>query len=68
MSGKSDYSKQQITKALIDLLQTQSIDNISITKLTEKAKVSRNAFYNNFNGVEDVLKEVYREAHKERCV
>lgn len=44
MSGKSDYSKQQITKALIDLLQTQSIDNISITKLTEKAKVSRNAF------------------------
>ena len=65
MSGKSDYSKQQITKALIDLLQTQSIDNISITKLTEKAKVSRNAFYNNFNGVEDVLKEVYREAHKE---
>lgn len=65
MSGKSDYSKQQITKALIDLLQKQPIDDISITALTEKAKVSRNAFYNNFNGMEDVLKEVYREAHKE---
>lgn len=63
MGKKSDYSKQQITNALIDLLQTQSIDNITITQLTDYAKVSRNAFYNNFDGIEDVLKEVYREAH-----
>lgn len=64
MKTKADYSKKQLTKALIDLLQTKPIDEISITSLCEKANVSRNAFYNNFNGLEDVLKETYREAHK----
>lgn len=54
-----------MTKALIDLLQTKSIDRLTIKELTQKAKVSRNAFYNNFNGIEDVLKDVYRQAHKE---
>lgn len=33
MSKKSDYSKKQITMALIQLLQNQPIEDISITKL-----------------------------------
>ena len=65
MSKKSDYSKKQITTALIQLLQNQLIEDISITKLTKQAKVSRNAFYNNFDSIEAVLKETYRQAHYE---
>lgn len=42
--NKSDYSKYQITQALINLLQKTPIENITITSLVTKAKVSRNAF------------------------
>ena len=55
--NKANYSKQQITEALIDLLQKTSIEDITITSLVTKAHVSRNAFYNNYQSVEDVLKE-----------
>ena len=62
--NKANYSKQQITEALIDLLQKTSIEDITITSLVTKAHVSRNAFYNNYQSVEDVLKEAYRQAHQ----
>lgn len=62
--NKANYSKTQITLALIDLLQKTSIDQITITSLVTKAKVSRNAFYNNYTSIEDVLKEAYRQAHQ----
>ena len=62
--NKSDYSKYQITQALINLLQKTPIENITITSLVTKAKVSRNAFYNNYQSIEDVLKEVYQQAHQ----
>ena len=41
--NKANYSKQQITEALIDLLQKISIEDITITSLVTKAHVSRNA-------------------------
>lgn len=62
--NKSEYSKKQITETLIEMLQTTSLDQITITSLVSKAQVSRNAFYNNYHSIEDVLKEVYRRAHQ----
>lgn len=62
--NKSEYSKKQITTALIEMLQTASLEQITITSLVSKAKVSRNAFYNNYHSIEDILKEVYQQAHQ----
>lgn len=63
---KSEYTKQCITKAVIELLKTVPFDEMTITKLVEYAKVSRGAFYNNFNSLEDVLKLAYTTAY-DKC-
>ena len=61
--AKQDYSKEQITQALIELMKKFPIKDITITQVVAHAKVSRNAFYNNYKGIEDVLKDVYRISH-----
>ena len=54
---KNTYVKQQITKALLELLKEKSIADISITELTQKAQIGRVSFYRNFQTKEDILRE-----------
>lgn len=49
--------KECLTIALLELMKTKRIDEISITELIAKAGVSRNSFYRNFNGKRDVLEK-----------
>lgn len=63
MKTKSNYSQKCISKALVRLLQKYPIDQITISKLVEEAKVSRGAFYNNYKNLEDVLISSYQNAH-----
>ena len=35
-------------------MQTKPLSSISVTELTKKAGISRTAFYNNYNSVENV--------------
>ncbi len=43
-----------ITDALFILLNKKHINDISITELIQKAGVSRNSFYRNFETLEDI--------------
>lgn len=61
---KSKYTKDVLSHALIHLLQKYPIDQITISQLVEEAQVSRGAFYNHYSRLEDVLKEVYQNAHQ----
>ena len=54
---KNTYVKEQITSALLKLLQEKNLEEISISELTEAACVGRVSFYRNFSGKEDVLKQ-----------
>ena len=63
--NKSIKTKKQVSKTLIKLLNYKPLDLITIKELTEKANVSRTAFYNNFHTLEDVLKYIYQNAHKQ---
>lgn len=49
------FVKECITTALLQMLETQSLDDISITDLIKKAGVARNSFYRNFDSKKDVL-------------
>lgn len=49
------FVKECITTALLQMMEKQSIDDISIVDLIKKAGVSRNSFYRNFGGKKDVL-------------
>ena len=50
-------SKDWLMQALFELMQKQSYDSITITKLCQKADLSRRTFYRLFNSKDDVLNE-----------
>ena len=63
--NKAIKTKNQISKALIELLNNKPLDLITIKELAKKAEISRTAFYNNFNNLDDVLKYIYQREHKQ---
>ncbi len=54
---KNTYVKNQITKALLDLLKDKELKDISVSEITGAACVSRNSFYRNYAEKEDILSE-----------
>ena len=54
---KNTYVKKQILAALLDLLKEKPLSDISVSELTNKAKIGRVSFYRNYQNKEDILKE-----------
>lgn len=52
---KNTYVKQQITKALISLMNKKKINDISISEICDKAQVGRASFYRNYDSKEEVI-------------
>lgn len=48
---------QDINHALLDLLKTKSLSDISISEITTTAQVSRNSFYRNFSSKEEIIEK-----------
>ena len=44
-----------MVQALIQLLQTKSLSNITISELTERAGVSRMTYYRNYNSMDEIF-------------
>ena len=47
--------KKAITRAFFALLENKSFEDIAVTEITNKAKVSRMAYYRNFNSKLEIL-------------
>ena len=58
---KNTYAKDQITKAFLKLLEKKSIEDIPISKITEKAGVSRMTFYRNYADKPDILRQKLKQ-------
>lgn len=54
---KNNYVKKQITNAILVLMKEKEFKDISISKITATAQVSRISFYRNYNDKEDIIKE-----------
>lgn len=54
---KNTYVKQQLTRALLELLQKKTLAEIWVSELTERAGVGRVSFYRNCHTKENILKE-----------
>lgn len=52
-------TKNAIREAMLELLEGQAYDNISITDLTKKAEVSRMSFYRHFEDKDAVVKYIF---------
>lgn len=53
--GRNQYVVTHITDALLELLKTKSLSDISIGELCDKAQVGRTSFYRNFESKEAVI-------------
>lgn len=54
-------SKEKIKNAFIDILQYKEINDITITYIVKKANINRSTFYNNFNGISDLIENIRKE-------
>ena len=50
-------TKVRITYALVSLLASKKLSDISVTDIVERAGVARASYYRNFSSKEDVLAE-----------
>ena len=48
-------TKRDLANALEDLLKERSMSEISIKDITDRALISKNTFYNNFNDKNELL-------------
>ena len=56
MNNKRELSvAQYITNTLFELMKVKPYNDISITEITDKAKVNRVSFYRNFTSKEDII-------------
>ena len=58
-------TKECIQTALIHLMATEDIQKITVSKIVQKAGVSRTAFYNNYTSKEDVLNSLSADLQEE---
>ncbi len=49
------HVKNSITDALIAIMNEKSFETISVSEITNRARVSRVSYYRNFNSKEDIL-------------
>ena len=57
MEENLSYAKTELTKALLKLLESKSLNDISISELCEEAGLSRLSFYRNYASKEDILRQ-----------
>ena len=51
-------SIQKIKSALLELLKTNEIENITITMICQEAKINRSTFYANYENMQELIKDL----------
>lgn len=57
-------TQESVTKAMLLLMQDNNYEDISVTMLCNRAGISRNAFYKNFETKENVFKKIVVDYNK----
>ncbi len=69
MAEKKDIrivkTKQKFRRALLDILQSKSLSQISVCEICAKAGVNRNTFYSHYSSAEELMGEVESDFTKE---
>ena len=61
-------TKRDLRNALEELLQEKNFDELSVKDITDKALISKNTFYNNFQDKEELLQYLFTKYRKEIMV
>ena len=57
MDVRREKSREKLRNALAQLLREQSLEQISIEQITDKAGVTRPTFYSNYQSRQDIIIE-----------
>jgi AcrR family transcriptional regulator len=63
----AEKSKEAIASAMLKVMKIYSYDEITVTQITQEAKLSRKTFYRHFDDKEQVLKHIFDSLYQE-CV
>jgi AcrR family transcriptional regulator len=58
MDRRKKKTQIAIENALLELLQTKPLEEISISELSDYADINRKTFYNNYSSIEEVLQGI----------
>ncbi|MBE6812175.1 MAG: TetR/AcrR family transcriptional regulator [Ruminococcaceae bacterium] len=64
---KTTVNKNRIADALIELLQDNTVENITVTQLTAKAQIGKSTFYRTFSDIYEVFDYLFCD-FCERCL
>lgn len=59
--SRNTYVLEQLSQALLELLEQKPLAEISISELCEQAGVGRTSFYRNFESKEDIVRRQIRQ-------
>ena len=62
------YTKMVLKQSLLQLMQEQSIQKITVTDICKSADINRNTFYSHYSSPEDLLNTIENELFKEIIV
>ncbi len=57
MKNKVSYAQEQLTQALLKLLEKKKLSEVTVSELCNKAHLSRLSFYRNYDSIEEILKK-----------
>ncbi len=55
-------TQKLLREALIDLIEERGFDSLTVSEITERAMVSRAAFYRNYQDKYDLVEQIFEEA------
>ncbi len=58
MDVRITKTKERLRKALLDILKTRSLDEVSISEVCNKAGINRNTFYSHYSSVKALLEDI----------
>jgi AcrR family transcriptional regulator len=58
------YTKDILRKSLLDLMEKQSIEKITVTDLCNRAEINRGTFYKYYANPHDLLSEIQNDLYK----
>ena len=61
----ADQSKKKIAEAMLSVMNIYDYKEITVTQITQEARISRKTFYRHFRDKDEVLKHLFDSLYQE---
>ena len=61
----AEQSKKKIAEAMLTVMNTYDYKEITVTQITQEARISRKTFYRHFRDKDEILKHLFDSLYQE---